>query len=100
MSLLEEDPVAERIAAVLLERKQIGDQRRTQQQAYQRLNGERALARHYRRRGQLVGQQAEGRTGHPKSPPQPICDIHSDKIAGVRSTLSFRWNSSSGSTAR
>jgi hypothetical protein len=100
MSLLEEDPVAERIAAVLLERKKIGDQRRTQQQAYQRLNGERALARHYRRRGQLVGQQAESRTGHPKSPPQPICDIHSDKMAGVRSTLSFRWNSSSGSTTR
>ena len=48
MSLLERDALAERIAAVLLERQKIGDERRIQEQAYQRRNAESAFARHYR----------------------------------------------------
>src|SRR6266852_4399694 len=108
MSLLERDALAERIAVVLLERQKIGDERRIQKQAYQGRNAESALARHYRLRGKSVGQQVDGRTDHPKSPPQPSGDIHSRKIAAVLpnedkplfSTLSFRRNSSNGPTAR
>lgn len=45
------DVLAERIAAVLRERKTIGEERRRQEQEYRRLNSERALARHYKLRG-------------------------------------------------
>ena len=69
MSLLERDALAERIAAVLLERQKIGTERRIQEQAYQRRNAESALARHYRLRGRSVGQQVGGKTDHPESPP-------------------------------
>ena len=93
MSLLERDALAERIAAVLLERQKIGDERRMREQAYQRRNAESALARHYRLRGRPVGQQVGGRTDHPESPPQPIGDVHSGKIAAVlpkmRTSLHF-----------
>ena len=41
------DALAARIAAVLRERKQLGDERRRRQQEYERKNGERALARYY-----------------------------------------------------
>ena len=41
------DALAERIAAVLHERKQLGDERRRRQQEYERKNGERASARYY-----------------------------------------------------
>jgi len=47
------DVLAERIAAVLRQRKTIGDERRRQEQEYRRLNSERALARHYKLRGEL-----------------------------------------------
>jgi len=47
------DALAERIAAVLRQRKQLGDERRRQQREYQRVNCERALARHYRLRDDL-----------------------------------------------
>jgi hypothetical protein len=45
------DVLAERIAAVLRQRKTIGEERRRQEQEYRRLNSERALARHYKLRG-------------------------------------------------
>ena len=45
------DVLAGRIAAVLRERKTIGEERRRQEQEYRRLNSERALARHYKLRG-------------------------------------------------
>lgn len=41
------DAMAERIAAVLRERKTIGDERRRRRLEYERKNGERALARYY-----------------------------------------------------
>jgi hypothetical protein len=47
------DAVAERIAAVLRQRQTIGDERRRQEQEYRRLNSERALARHYKLRGEF-----------------------------------------------
>lgn len=50
------DALAERIAAVFRERKQLGDERRRRQQEYDRLNSERALARHYRLRDAFHGQ--------------------------------------------
>ncbi len=108
MSLLERDALAERIAAVLLERQKIGAERRMQEQAYQRRNAESALARHYRLRGQSVRRQVDGMTDHPEPPPQPMGDFHSGKIAAVLpnedkplfSTLSFRWNSVRGKAAR
>jgi hypothetical protein len=83
MSLLERDALAERIAAVLLERQKICDARRMQEQAYQHRNAESALARYYRLRGRSVGQQVDGKTDHPESPPQPIGDVPSGKIAAV-----------------
>ena len=93
MSPRERDALAERIAVVLLERQKIGDEGRRQEQAYQRRNAESALARHYRLRGKSAGQQVDGRTDHPKSPPQPSGDIHSGKIAAVlpkmRTSLHF-----------
>jgi hypothetical protein len=51
MTKQQRDALAERIDAVLRERKKIGDDRRRRQDAYQRQNGERALARHYKLRG-------------------------------------------------
>jgi hypothetical protein len=45
------DVLADRIAAVLRQRKTIGEERRRQEQEYRRLNSERALARHYKLRG-------------------------------------------------
>ena len=47
------DVLAERIAAVLRQRKKIGDERRRHEQEYRRLNSERALARHYKLRGEF-----------------------------------------------
>ena len=51
----ERDALAGRIAAVLRKRKKLGAERRVQELEYQRLNRERALARHYRLRGEYVG---------------------------------------------
>jgi hypothetical protein len=44
------DVLADRIAAVLRQRKTIGEERRRQEQEYRRLNSERALASHYKLR--------------------------------------------------
>ena len=46
----QQDAIAERIAAVLQERKRIGAERRERAAEYQRLNGARALARYYKLR--------------------------------------------------
>ena len=46
------DALAERIAAVLRERKKIGDERRRQERRYDRQNSYRALARYYKLRGE------------------------------------------------
>jgi hypothetical protein len=53
----ERDSLASRIAAVLSERKKIGAERRTREHEYQIRNGERALGRYYKVRGESVGQQ-------------------------------------------
>jgi len=46
----QQDVIAERIAAVLQERKRVGAERRERAAEYQRLNGARALARYYKLR--------------------------------------------------
>jgi hypothetical protein len=46
----QQDAIAKRIAAVLQERKKVGAERRERDSEYQRLNGERALARYYKLR--------------------------------------------------
>jgi hypothetical protein len=47
------DALAERIAAALLERKKVGDERRRQERKYGLLNNDRALARYYRLRAEF-----------------------------------------------
>lgn len=47
------DALAERIAAVLRERKMIGDERRRQEREAYRRNSDRALARYYKLRGDV-----------------------------------------------
>ena len=47
------DALAERIAAVLRERKKFGDERRRQEMKYGRHNNDRALARYYKLRGEF-----------------------------------------------
>ena len=47
------DALAERIAAVLRERKKIGDERRRQESAYRQRNSDYARARYHRQRGGL-----------------------------------------------
>ena len=47
------DALAERIAAVLRERKRLGEERRSQEREYQRRNNERALSRYYKVRGEF-----------------------------------------------
>jgi hypothetical protein len=49
---------AERIAAVLRERKKIGDERRRRELEYQRRNNDRALAHYYKGRGEVSQQPA------------------------------------------
>lgn len=53
MTNVQRDALAERIAAVLRQRKTIGVERRRQEQEYRRLNSERAIARHYKLRGEF-----------------------------------------------
>jgi hypothetical protein len=62
----------------LRQRQKIGDQRRNQEREYQRLNNDRALARHYRLRGAEVAQQADGITGHPESVPRAGRDVRTN----------------------
>ena len=50
------DALAERIAAVLRERKRLGEERRNQEREYQRRNNERALSRYYKVRGEFPEQ--------------------------------------------
>jgi hypothetical protein len=54
------DALAARIAAVLGERKKIGDERRRQELEYRRRNSDRAMARYYKLRGEFR-EQAESR---------------------------------------
>ena len=93
--------LAERIAAVLRQRKKIGAERRTHEREYQRLNNDRARARHYRLSGPGVEQQVDGITGHPESGPRAVRDVHANKVAesAVQPYAGpFRWNSVNGST--
>jgi hypothetical protein len=71
--------LAERIAAVLRQRHKIGAERRAHECEYQRLNNDRALARYYRLSGGAVVQQVDGITGHPKSVPRAVRDVHANK---------------------
>jgi hypothetical protein len=93
--------LAERIAAVFHQRQKIGAERRTRECEYQRLNNDRALARHYRLRGGAVAKEADGSREHPKSAPRAVRDAHVDKVAKDALqpyVVSFRWNSVNGST--
>jgi hypothetical protein len=47
------DAQAERIAAVLHERRKIGVERRMREREYQHQNNDRALARYYKERGEV-----------------------------------------------
>jgi hypothetical protein len=90
--------LAERISAVLQQRQKIGAARRTHEREYQRLNNERALARHYRLSGAVLTQQLDG---HPESAPCAILDVHANTVAerAVQPYLvHLRWNSVNGST--
>jgi len=60
MTNVQRDVLAERIAAVLRQRKTIGDERRRQEQEYRRLNSERALARHYKLRVNFAKDRSVG----------------------------------------
>ena len=93
--------LAERIAAVLLQRQRIGAERRIHERRYQRLNNDRALARHYRLSRAGVAQQVDSITRHPESVPRAVRDVHANKVAEravQRSVLHLRWNSVNGST--
>jgi hypothetical protein len=106
------DALAERIAAGLRGRQKVGAERQIQEREYQRRNSDRALARHYRLRGELVGRWGEPIAssmskvaGPRKSLPQAISDIHLGEAAGVLLddqpyVVRLRWNSTSGPTAR
>ncbi len=99
--LLARNVLAERIAAVLRQRQKIGAERRTHEREYQRLNNDRALARHYRLRDAGVAQQVDGITGHPESVPLAVRDVHENKVAERAAqpyVVPFRWNSVNGST--
>jgi hypothetical protein len=53
MTQQQRDALAERIAAVLRERKRLGEERRRREREYQRQNSERALSRYYKLRGEF-----------------------------------------------
>jgi hypothetical protein len=92
--------LAERIAAVFQQRQKIGAERRTRQCEYQRLNNDRALARHYRLRGEAAEHQADGISEHSETAPRAARDAHLNKVAehaGQPYVVHFRWNSVNGS---
>ena len=60
MTQQQSDALAEQIAAVLRERKRLGEERRSQEREYQRRNNERALSRYYKVRGEFH-KQSKGR---------------------------------------
>ena len=94
--------LAERIATVLRQRQKVGAERRTHECEYQRLNRDRALVRHHRRSGGAVEQQVDGMTGHSKSVPRAVGDVHPNKVAESvvePYVVHFHWNSVNGSTA-
>ena len=93
--------LAERIAAVFQQRQKIGAERRTRECEYQRLNNDRALARHYRLRGRALAYAADGIREQPKSAPRAVRDSHVSKVAEDALqpyVVFFRWNSVNGST--
>jgi len=92
--------LAERIAAVLRQRQKIGAERRIHERKYQRLNNDRALARHYLSRAG-VAEQVDSITRPPESVPRAVRDVHANKVAEravQRYVVPFRWNSVNGST--
>ncbi len=110
--LQERDALAERIAAGLRRRKKVGAEREIQEHEYQRRNSGRALARHYRLRGESVKQQGEPIpcslskvAGPSELLPQATSDIQLDEVAGLLPddqlcAVRFPWNSTSGPAAR
>jgi hypothetical protein len=56
MTQQQRNALAERIAAVLRERKRLGKERRSRKREYQRRNNERALSRYYKVRGEFPEQ--------------------------------------------
>jgi len=53
MTQQQSDALAEQIAAVLRERKRLGEERRSREREYQRRNNERALSRYNKVRGEF-----------------------------------------------
>jgi hypothetical protein len=94
--------VAERIAAVLVQRRKIGAERRIHEWEYQQRNNQRAIVRYYRLNGEAVAHKGTAQQGQPKSSASlPVRDIHANKVAEpvVQPYITyFRWNSVNGST--
>ena len=67
--------LAERIAAVLRQRQKIGAERRAHEREYERLNNDRALARHYRLTGKAQYLECE-----PNPQPKPANSSNSPEL--------------------
>ena len=92
--------LAERIAAVFQQREKIGAEWRTRRCEYQRLNNDRALARHYGLRGKAAEPQAHGISEHSEAARPRVYDAPVNKVAehaGQPYVVHFRWNSVNGS---
>jgi hypothetical protein len=76
MTQQQSDALAERIAAVLRERKKIAHERRMRDREYQRRNNDRALARYYKERVE-VSKRPERRKERGKASKQPERRIES-----------------------
>ena len=86
--------LAEQIATVFRQCQKIGAERRTRECEYQRLNNDRALARHYRLKVGAVARQ-DAIIGHSESAPRAR-DAHLNKVAEQAvqpNFVHFRWNS-------
>ena len=93
--------VAERIAAVLLQRRKIGAERRIHEWEYQRRNNERAIVRYHRLNGEAVPHKRTAQQEHPESASLQVRDGHANKVAEfvVQPYITYlRWNSVNGST--
>jgi hypothetical protein len=76
------DALAERIAAVLRERKKIAHERQMREREYQRRNSDRALARYYKERVE-VSKRPEHRKERGKTSKQPERRIENIDVAYV-----------------
>jgi hypothetical protein len=91
--------VAEQIEAVLLQRRNIGAERRFHEREYQRRNKERAVARYYRLNGEAAAQKMTAPQRHSESVSREVRDVNKVAEAVVHRHITyFRWNSVNGPT--